>query len=98
ERAKRSGFTIECNLQSVTTLADSEKIKQAIINLLDNSIKYSEGDRINIRLWKEEMVYISVTDNGKGIPKDDLKHIMEPFYRVDKSRSRKLGGSGLGLS
>ncbi|HHW48906.1 MAG TPA: HAMP domain-containing histidine kinase [Clostridiaceae bacterium] len=98
ERAKRSGFTVECSLQNVTALVDGEKIKQAIINLLDNSIKYSEGDRINIRLWKEELVYISVTDNGKGIPEDDLKHITEPFYRVDKSRSRKLGGSGLGLS
>jgi two-component system, OmpR family, sensor histidine kinase ArlS len=98
DRIKKFGFEIEYNLESVTAMVDGEKIKQVIINLIDNAIKYSEGDYLDVKLWKSDMVYISVCDNGKGIPLADIENISEPFYRSDKSRSRKLGGSGLGLS
>jgi two-component system sensor histidine kinase VicK len=98
EKTLRFGFAVEYNLENVTSFIDGEKIKQVIINLIDNAVKHSEGDKIVVKLWKEDMVHISISDNGKGIPKENIKYIAEPFYRLDKSRSRKLGGSGLGLS
>lgn len=98
DRADKFGIKISCELSPVNAMVDGEKIKQVIINLLDNAIKYSEGDMITVKLWKEEFIQISVGDNGKGIPQSNLNKLIEPFYRVDKSRSRKLGGSGLGLS
>ncbi|MCU0371761.1 MAG: ATP-binding protein [Ignavibacteria bacterium] len=80
--------------------ADSEKIKHVLINLIDNSVKYTpDGGTINVTTEKEgRIIRISVTDTGAGIPKDDLPRIFERFYRVDKTRSRDMGGSGLGLS
>ena len=71
-----------------------------IINLLDNARKYSmTGATIVLRAWKQKKeIYISIKDNGKGIPEKDLPYIFHRFYRVDKSRTRALGGSGLGLS
>ena len=75
-------------------------LEQAILNLVDNSIKYSEQkSRIQINAWSEEdMTAISVQDNGCGIAKKHQDRIFERFYVVDKSRSRKLGGTGLGLA
>ena len=98
DRARKYGFKIECMLEDLMVIADNEKIKQVIINLIDNSIRYSEGNEIIIRLWKADLIFISVSDNGIGIAEADIDNILEPFYRIDKSRSRKLGGSGLGLS
>jgi len=75
-------------------------MEQAMINLLDNAIKYSdEGTVVTVEAQrhKDETV-ISVRDQGIGIEKEHLDRIFERFYRVDKARSRKLGGSGLGLS
>lgn len=76
-----------------------EKLEQVIIILLDNAIKYSEGD-IVVYIDQDEggQVVISVDDEGIGIPKKDLPHVFDRFYRVDSSRSRETGGSGLGLS
>jgi two-component system, OmpR family, phosphate regulon sensor histidine kinase PhoR len=73
---------------------------QALINLLDNSIKYSgSGSSIQINAYQEkEQVVIEVKDNGIGIPSEHLERIFERFYRVDRSRSREAGGTGLGLS
>ncbi|MCI0473850.1 MAG: cell wall metabolism sensor histidine kinase WalK [Ignavibacteria bacterium] len=80
--------------------ADSEKIKHVLINLIDNSVKYTpDGGTISITTEKEEReIRVSLSDTGVGIPKDDLPRIFERFYRVDKTRSRDMGGSGLGLS
>jgi len=77
-----------------------EQIKQVLINLIDNAIKYTPaGGLINIKLAKEkDKVYFSVKDNGLGIPQSDQERIFERFYRVDKARSRDLGGTGIGLS
>jgi len=79
---------------------DEERLKQVIINLIDNAIKYaSENGTILIGIkGGEKDATISISDNGIGIPKDDLPRIFERFYRVDKTRSRDMGGSGLGLS
>ena len=77
-----------------------EQIKQVLINLIDNAIKYTPaGGKINIKVEKEgDKVYLFVKDNGMGIPQSDQERIFERFYRVDKARSRSLGGTGIGLS
>ncbi|MDD5922450.1 MAG: ATP-binding protein [Eubacteriales bacterium] len=76
-------------------------IQEVIFNLVDNSIQYSkpEGGHVEIRTGKNSGgVFLSVKDNGIGIPEDQLDRIFERFYRVDKSHSRRSGGTGLGLS
>jgi Signal transduction histidine kinase len=78
---------------------DSFKLEQMLINLLDNSIKYTEKGKIVLALkQKEGNVEIIVEDTGIGIPQEHLMRIFERFYVVDKSRSKKFGGTGLGLS
>jgi len=75
-------------------------LEQAIVNLLDNAIKYSESAgtvRVEAEHQGDEIV-ISVRDHGRGIEKEHLDRLFERFYRVDKARSRKLGGTGLGLA
>jgi two-component system phosphate regulon sensor histidine kinase PhoR len=79
---------------------DSSLLEQAVVNLLDNAIKYSEPDsaiHLTADLSDSE-VRIMVEDQGIGIAKKHLPRLFERFYRVDKARSRKLGGTGLGLA
>ena len=80
--------------------ADVEKIKQVLINLIVNAIKYGNEDgEVLVRTFDmDENILIEVADNGNGIPQKHLTKIFERFYRVDKSRDREQGGSGLGLS
>ena len=74
-------------------------LSRAFSNIIENSIKYSNGNELEINIRKEnEKKIVEFKDNGKGVPKKDLKKIFERFYRVDRSRSRKTGGSGIGLS
>ena len=74
--------------------------EQAIINLLDNSIKYSSQDsKVHVELLSEsETIKVKITDEGSGIEKKHLDRLFERFYRVDKARSREMGGTGLGLA
>ena len=84
-----------------TISADEEKLTQIFSNLIENALKYTaSGSRIEIgaRLVKSDEVECFVHDNGPGIPSEDLVHIFERFYRVEKGRSRETGGTGLGLS
>jgi two-component system, OmpR family, phosphate regulon sensor histidine kinase PhoR len=80
--------------------ADKERIRQVLINLLDNSIKYGtdEGKTKVSFFDMDENILIEVTDNGLGVDSKDIPRLFERFFRVDKSRSREQGGSGLGLS
>lgn len=86
--------------ESLTIKADPNLIELAFNNLLQNGAKYSQPPaHILIRLENDATgITIKIIDQGIGIPEQDLKRIFERFYRVDKARSRKLGGSGLGLS
>lgn len=81
-------------------LADSSRISQVITNILSNATKYSpENASIFIKMEESPTFYgVNVTDTGVGIPKEDLDRIFERFYRVDKARSRAMGGNGLGLA
>ena len=83
-----------------TVLATKDEIYQVIYNLTDNAVKYSAvGGTVQVSLMAaEDQVVLSVSDNGAGIPEEDLPRIFERFYRVDKARSRAAGGTGLGLS
>jgi signal transduction histidine kinase len=74
-------------------------LTRAFQNIMENAIKYSEGTKLDITVKKENnKVIITLKDDGKGMEKELCKKIFNRFYRVDKSRSRNLGGSGLGLS
>lgn len=90
------------NILDQTTFAtvDRDKIIQVFDNILSNAVKYSpEGGKISVTVVeKEKHLKISVSDEGVGIPKENLSHVFDRFYRVDKARSRRLGGTGLGLA
>lgn len=79
---------------------DKDKLTQVLDNIISNALKYSpEGGLITFSVTeKEEHILISVSDQGLGIPQDNLTKIFERFYRVDKARSRQMGGTGLGLA
>jgi signal transduction histidine kinase len=79
---------------------DAHRIKQVLLNLLENAIVHTEaGGNITVSaIERENQIFVSVADTGEGIPEKDLPLIFERFYRVDKSRTRATGGSGLGLT
>ncbi len=86
------------NESPITIVADELKMKQVIIILLDNAIKYSQ-DQVEMFIEnRENETIIRVKDHGIGIPEHEINNIFERFYRVDKARSRETGGTGLGLS
>jgi signal transduction histidine kinase len=72
-------------------------LKRAVRNLLDNAVKYGKSGTVEIR-QTASTIEIDVDDDGPGIPKQELAHVLEPFYRLDESRSRDTGGVGLGLA
>jgi signal transduction histidine kinase len=99
--ATRKGLLLNTGaLSEVSLLGDEELLKRMLLNLLDNAVKYTpEGGRISVALERNgHFARISVTDTGIGIPMEDQSRIFDRFYRVDKPRSRALGGAGLGLS
>lgn len=84
----------------VNAMIDETKLSLAVTNLVENAIKYNnDGGRVRVILNADhKYFYLTVEDNGVGIPKDAITHIFDRFYRVDKARSREAGGSGLGLA
>ncbi len=100
-KAEEKKIRIEYNCDdSLSADMDSPLMEQAVVNLLDNAIKYSTpGSSIEIEAEeKSGVVQISIRDHGYGIEEEHLPRLFERFYRVDKARSRKLGGTGLGLA
>ncbi len=115
-RAEQSGVTLAEEIDPDMPLldADQDRLEQAVLNLVDNSIKYTpRGGRVTVRaraLAAEEVpevlrrddrasfCEVLVEDTGVGIPAEDIPRLTERFYRVDKARSRQLGGTGLGLA
>lgn len=96
---KRLSLVADVKENLPTIKADSFKLEQMLVNLLDNAIKYTDQGEIAISAGvQENRVRIQVRDTGIGIPKENIPRIFERFYVVDKSRSRKSGGTGLGLS
>jgi two-component system phosphate regulon sensor histidine kinase PhoR len=101
-KAQQKGITVRSSgLERLApVLADRGRLEQVVVNLLDNALKYTpEGGSVAVTAEEEgDMVRVSVTDSGIGIPDKDLPRIFERFYRVDAARSRDQGGTGLGLS
>jgi two-component system sensor histidine kinase SenX3 len=97
--SQKISITVECP-ESEYVVGDSELLIVAVKNLIDNAIQYSEPKkRVGIGVnATENSVQIAVADAGMGIPQDEQARIFERFYRVDASRSRQTGGTGLGLS
>ncbi|MDT8301482.1 MAG: ATP-binding protein [Sedimentisphaerales bacterium] len=96
---KRHVLSIEQRGDDFRIKADRDKIEQVIVNLIDNAVKYTnEAGQIKILLHEQQNnISVTIRDNGIGIPKEDVGRVFERFYRVDKARSRELGGTGLGL-
>lgn len=84
---------------SIPIFADKEKLQRVLINIIDNAIKYNKKNgEIKLIVSKNDTITLEVYNTGVGIPQDDLERVFDQFYRVEKSRSRTHGGSGLGLS
>jgi len=103
-KASKKKITLSFDMEykrPIMVVADKERIQQVITNLVVNSIKYGREKgttEVSIENLIKNKVIVRVTDNGEGIEKEHLPRLFERFYRVDKSGSRKEGGSGLGLS
>lgn len=99
---KRISVYTEDSLPPVLEVkAERDRLKQVLINLVDNAVKYSqEGGKVAVSAYRlsDTLVQITVEDDGPGISKEAQKRIFERFFRVDTGRSRSLGGTGLGLS
>jgi two-component system sensor histidine kinase MprB len=101
DRARRraSGVRFDVSLQPWTLLGDSSALERAVLNLLDNAVKFSPPDGVigvTLRPLGDGTAVIEVTDQGPGIADADLPHVFERFYRSEEART--LPGSGLGLS
>lgn len=99
--AKYKNISISLNCDEIFVFGNLELLYRAFYNIIENGIKYNIADGyVNIQVKKisENHAEILIKDGGIGIPNEMKKHIFQPFYRVDKSRSREMGGAGLGLS
>ena len=101
DQAKKKGVEVFLDTDSNCILmGDKDKFKQMLLNLVSNSIKYTEkGGIVRVESYTHDMnLVLVIEDNGIGISAEDLPRIFERFYRVDKARSRESGGTGLGLA
>ena len=101
-KAATAGLTLEMGPASENSFVEGDalRLKQAIVNLVDNAIKYNQPSG-NVQISADtidDKVVIKVQDTGIGITSADQQRVFDRFYRVDKSRSRSQGGSGLGLA
>ncbi len=101
EMLAAANIICKTEVERVEINADRDKMMRVFINLIDNAIKYNlpEGGHITIRVNKKNsLAEISIANTGREIPKEDIPHIFNQFYRVEKSRAIQYGGSGLGLT
>lgn len=94
-------LVVEKKCKETVILADSDLLELAFMNLFENAVRYSPPPakiKVILELGAEKTIQIHIEDQGIGIPENDLSHIFDRFYTVDKARSRKSGGAGLGLS
>jgi heavy metal sensor kinase len=99
--AEEKHLSLDCDgAEPVEVDADPSRLKQVVVNLLDNAIKYTPEDgHVRVSVTKRNgRAILEVADSGIGISPTDLPHIFDRFYRADKARSRQMGGAGLGLS
>ncbi len=99
--AEDKGITITAGTaEKVVVNGDRARVKQVVVNLLDNAVKYTApGGKVNLRVSGQDgKAVLEVEDNGMGIPAEAQAHIFERFFRVEQARSRESGGAGLGLS
>jgi heavy metal sensor kinase len=99
--AEDKNISIRCRCaKPVIVQGDRARLKQVLVNLLDNAIKYTPaGGRIDLSVNQDtHHAVLEVTDNGFGIPAEALPHVFDRFFRADRARSREMGGAGLGLS
>jgi signal transduction histidine kinase len=99
--AADKGIKVTCDAQErVVVTGDRSRLKQIVVNLLDNAIKYTPaGGAVHLRVTVSDgQAVLSVEDSGIGIPAEALPHVFERFYRVDTTRSTETGGAGLGLA
>ncbi len=100
--AETRGVELELHLprEPLEFQADARQVEQAVLNLMDNAIKYTgQGGKVTLAMERDQdWVGISVSDTGPGIPAEHLPRLFERFYRVDTNRSREMGGTGLGLA
>jgi heavy metal sensor kinase len=98
--ADENKVSLSVRTEAVEVTGDRDRLREVVTNLVSNAIRYNkEGGRVDVTLRAADgQAVLSVADTGIGIPEKDRPHIFERFYRVDKARSRELGGSGLGLS
>ncbi len=100
-RDKPPGVRIVACASEIVLDVDSDKLRMVFRNLLENALKYSLPDSRPVQIAiadDERSVVIRVVDDGPGVPEGDVTSLFEPFFRVDRSRSKKTGGYGLGLS
>lgn len=99
-RAENETVNFRTDMEEKLINMNTVRMEIAIRNIIDNAIKYSGGKPVEVRIYKDNdsSICISVLDRGRGIEKEELENIFEPFYRIDKSRDKKIKGYGLGLS
>ena len=100
--AEQKHITVTCTENAPQTLiwGNPDRVKQMLINLIDNAIKYTlDGGSVTVAVYKDDTTaYFSCSDTGIGIADENIPRLFERFYRVDKGRSRSMGGTGLGLA
>lgn len=97
-KMKRYNTSCRLDLDDIVGKVDPDNFKQVIINIIDNSIKYSKSPVIDITLKKEDNIKLVIKDYGCGIEQKDLENVFDPYYKVDQSRNSQIEGWGLGLS
>ena len=98
-KAEKKGLHLEVDNPQLMVNADRARIRQVLVNLIDNAIAYTDEGTVRCRFRRRlDKVRIEIVDTGKGIDEEHLERIFERFYRVDPDRSRESGGTGLGLS